>query len=186
MRALELGACQPPCAAIRVARSTEVAALFGRFLRYYADAVRTRGGLPRPTALTLTGFTLRGLPPGSTCRVTVLQRRMCLPAKAGCALGSACGKGVGALPGASSAPADARRAAPAPGAVAACAAPHTAPVASVQVVADEGGRAGACLQNCVIRGELKVLVRATGLACMHESTKPRAIKGSLQPRPGLA
>lgn len=152
---------QPLCPALWVySQGFEVATLFGRFLRYYTDAVRTRGGLPRPRDLSLTGFTLRGLPPGVTCRVTVSQRRMSMPAEAGCALGPACGEGVGALPGASGAPAGARCAASGPAAVAACAGPYAAPVTAVQVVADAGGRAGACLQGCVVRGEVKVLVRA--------------------------
>ena len=145
-----------PCT-LGVLRVSELAALFGRFLRLYTDAVRTRGGLPQPRALTLTGFTLRGLPPCVTCRVTVSQRRMCMPAEAD---GPACGEAMRAPPGASGAPAYARRAAPGPAAVAACAGPHAVFLAAVQVVSDAGGRAGACLQGCVVQGEVKVLVRA--------------------------
>lgn len=155
-----MGACSAtvPCT-LGVLAESELAVLSGRFLRLYTDAVRTRGGLPRPRALTLTGFKLGGLPPGVTCRVTVSQRRMCMPAEAGC---PACGEGAGALPGASGAPDNARRAAPGPAAVAACAGPHAAPVAAVQVMADAGGRASAALQGCMVRGEVKVLVRAHG------------------------
>ena len=156
---------QPLCT-IGVFTVSELPAQFGRFLRLYTDGVRTRGGLPRPRALTLSGLTLSGLPPGITCRMTVSQRRMCMPAEAGCDLGPACVEGVGALPGARGAPADARRAAPGPAAVAACAGPHAAPVAAVQVVADASGRAGACLQGCVVQGEVKVLVRAPGVPCI--------------------
>ena len=136
----------------------------GRFLRHYADAVRTCGGLSRPRALALAGFALRGLPPGATCRVTVSQRRMCMPAKADCGVGSACGECAGALPGASKGHASEGCAAPVPAASAAWAAPHAAPVASVQVVADAGGCTGACLQDCVVRGEVKVLVRSVWLS----------------------